>query len=56
MLEKMGTLDRVLLVPPDFTRYPSGSGEITCRLYRKLAPKSSVTIMPALGTHRPDDR
>lgn len=53
MLEKMGRLDRVLLVPPDFTRYPSGSGEIACHLYRKLAQKSSVTIMPALGTHRP---
>jgi nickel-dependent lactate racemase len=53
MLEKMGRLDRVLLVPPDFTRYPSGSGEITCQLYQKLARRSSVTVMPALGTHRP---
>ena len=53
MLEKMDGLDRVLLVPPDFTRYPSGSGEITCQLYRKLARRSSVMIMPALGTHRP---
>ncbi len=53
MLEKMGPLGRVLLLPPDFTRYPSGAGEITSLLYRKLAPKSSVTIMPALGTHRP---
>jgi nickel-dependent lactate racemase len=53
MVGQMGKLDRVLIVPPDFTRYPSGAGEITCRLYQNLAPKSSVTIMPALGTHRP---
>lgn len=53
MLAKMGPLGRVLLLPPDFTRYPSGAGEITGLLYRKLARKSSVTIMPALGTHRP---
>ncbi len=53
MLGKMGPLGRVLLLPPDFTRYPSGAGEITSLLYRKLAAKSSVTIMPALGTHRP---
>lgn len=53
MLEKMDRLERVLLLPPDFTRYPSGAGEITCLLYRRLAPKSSVMIMPAVGTHRP---
>jgi hypothetical protein len=32
MVGQMGKLDRVLIVPPDFTRYPSGAGEITCRL------------------------
>jgi nickel-dependent lactate racemase len=53
MLGKMGRPGRVLLVPPDFTRYPSGAGAITCRLYEKLAPAADVTIAPALGTHRP---
>jgi nickel-dependent lactate racemase len=53
MLARMGRLDRVLLVPPDFTRYPSGAGEIACLLYQKLARRSLVSIMPALGTHRP---
>jgi nickel-dependent lactate racemase len=53
MLEKMGRLERVLLVPPDFTRFASAAGEITCGLYDRLSRKSAVTIMPALGTHRP---
>jgi nickel-dependent lactate racemase len=53
MLEKMGQPLRVLLVPPDFTRYASGAGAITCRLYQKLAPVAAITIAPALGTHRP---
>jgi nickel-dependent lactate racemase len=53
MLGKMGRPGRVLLVPPDFTRFISGAGEITCRLYRKLAPVADVAIAPALGTHRP---
>ncbi|OGD22430.1 MAG: hypothetical protein A2W03_01575 [Candidatus Aminicenantes bacterium RBG_16_63_16] len=53
MLEKLGRPRRVLLVPPDFTRFISGAGAITCRLYQKLAPAAEVTIAPALGTHRP---
>jgi len=53
MLGKLGRPGRVLLVPPDFTRYISGAGEIACRLYQKLAPVADVTVAPALGTHRP---
>ena len=53
MVERMGRPGRVLLVPPDFTRYPSGAGEITCRLYQKFSRDSHVRIIPALGTHRP---
>lgn len=53
MLGRMGRLRRVLLVPPDFTRYPSGAGAITSSLYRKLAPEAAVTVAPALGTHSP---
>jgi len=53
MVEKMGSLDRVLLVPPDFTRYHSGAGELTVMLYEKLQSGSHVEILPALGTHVP---
>ena len=46
-------LKKVLLIPPDFTRYHSGAGVITQILYRMLAPDCQVDIMPALGTHLP---
>jgi nickel-dependent lactate racemase len=53
MLESLGPLHRVLLLPPDITRLHSGSGEIAAILYQRLAPKADVTIMPAAGTHLP---
>lgn len=46
-------LKKVLLVPPDFTRFHSGAGVITQILYGMLAPECQVDIMPALGTHLP---
>ena len=53
MLEKLGNLSRVLILPPDFTRYHSYAGEITCMLYQKLKGSSYMEIMPTLGTHLP---
>lgn len=53
MLKKLGNLKRVLILPPDFTRYHSYAGEITCMLYSKLKNSSYIEIMPALGTHLP---
>jgi nickel-dependent lactate racemase len=53
MLEKLGNLNRVLILPPDFTRYHSYAGEITCMLYQKLKGGSYIEIMPTLGTHLP---
>ncbi len=44
---------RVLLLPPDFTRFNSGAGELTAFFYEALAPAVQVDIMPALGTHVP---
>lgn len=44
---------RVLILPPDFTRYPSMAGMITRLLFYKLEPKVYVEILPATGTHRP---
>lgn len=45
------SLRKVLLIPPDFTRYHSGAGRITACLYQMLSPDCEVDIMPALGTH-----
>jgi nickel-dependent lactate racemase len=53
MLEKLGNLSRVLILPPDFTRYHSYAGEITSMLYSKLKNTSYIEIMPTLGTHLP---
>ncbi len=54
MLESLQPLRRVLLLPPDFTRYHSGAGELTVLLYQKLQTLgATVEIMPALGTHVP---
>lgn len=45
-------LKKVLLIPPDFTRYHSNAGLITNFYYHYcLNNNISVDIMPALGTH-----
>ncbi|MBN1669812.1 MAG: DUF2088 domain-containing protein [Kiritimatiellae bacterium] len=46
-------LKKVLLIPPDFTRFHSDAGTLTCQLYEMLAAGSAVDILPAIGTHRP---
>lgn len=56
MLSAMGKLDRVLILPPDFTRRRSGAGELTVQLYERLRQRACVEIMPALGTHAPMTR
>jgi nickel-dependent lactate racemase len=54
LLKSLGPLKRVLLVPPDFTRFHSGSGELTVMLYTRLAERGAeIEILPALGTHVP---
>ena len=42
---------RVLLVPPDFTRFNSYAGPITAMVYDMLADSCHIDIIPALGTH-----
>ena len=50
-------LRRVLILPPDFTRYHSGAGFITNVYYHTLRESGvQVDIMPALGTHMPVSR
>mgnify|MGYP001207581063 CR=1 FL=1 len=45
--------EKVLLIPPDFTRMHSGGGRITALYYEMLRDRCHVDIMPALGTHEP---
>lgn len=46
------TLRRVLLIPPDFTRFHSNAGFITNVYYHALTDRGvQVDILPALGTH-----
>lgn len=48
------TPKRVLLVPPDFTRFHSNAGFLTNAYYHMLKARGAeVDILPALGTHRP---
>ena len=46
-------LQKVLILPPDFTRMYSGAGKITAIYYDLLKDTCQVDIMPALGTHVP---
>jgi nickel-dependent lactate racemase len=47
-------LKKVLLLPPDFTRYHSNAGLITNFYYHYFTDRNiQVDIMPALGTHDP---
>jgi len=49
-LDKIGPVKKVLVIPPDFTRFHSHAGLITGFIYEYL--KESLTdILPALGTH-----
>ena len=46
--------NRVLLIPPDFTRYYSNAGLITNIYYHILTAQGcEVDILPALGSHFP---
>lgn len=51
-LAKMGEKKKVLAVPPDYTRLPSRSGELTEFAWQYYGDKLT-DILPALGTHTP---
>jgi nickel-dependent lactate racemase len=51
-LVKLGTRKKVLVIPPDFTRFHSRAGDITSLLY-KYYKENLKDILPALGTHKP---
>lgn len=50
--EKIGAKQKVLAIPPDFTRFHSRAGEITNFAYHYYGEKLT-DILPALGTHNP---
>jgi len=44
---------KVLLLPPDVTRYHSGAGQLTEMIYKLLPRDCKVDVMPTLGQHVP---
>ena len=50
VLEKLGHRERVVAVPPDFTRFHSHAGLLTRLTYEFYGPHL-VDVMPAVGTH-----
>jgi nickel-dependent lactate racemase len=49
--DRLGSLKKVLLLPPDITRANSYAGIITSIYYKLLKDRCHIDIMPALGTH-----
>lgn len=50
--ERLGDRRRVIALPPDFTRYNSRGGLLTCMTYDHFGDRLT-DVMPALGTHVP---
>jgi nickel-dependent lactate racemase len=44
---------KILVLAPDFTRFHSGSGELTSILYEQVGAGCRVDVLPTLGTHVP---
>jgi len=51
-LDQIGARQRVLVVPPDFTRYHSHAGVLTKLIYDYFGDRLT-DVLPALGTHTP---
>ncbi len=51
-LVKLGDRKKILVVPPDFTRFHSRAGDLTTLIYKYYKDKLK-DILPALGTHAP---
>ena len=51
-IEKIGKdLKKILIIPPDITRFNSNAGELTAIIYEMLCKQAEIDILPALGTH-----
>lgn len=46
-------IKKVLLLPPDITRYHSGAGKLTNMLYHILGDECEIYVIPTLGQHVP---
>ncbi|MDP4289663.1 MAG: lactate racemase domain-containing protein [Bacteroidota bacterium] len=51
-LDKLGKRDKVLALPPDYTRLPSRAGELTEFAWEYYGERLT-DVLPALGTHSP---
>ena len=51
-LDKLGPRRRVIALPPDFTRFHSRAGELTCLAWDYYGAHMT-DVLPALGTHKP---
>ena len=51
-LDRLGPRQRVLVVPPDFTRFHSQAGRLTRLVHDYFGPRLK-DVLPALGTHTP---
>ena len=49
---KMGKRHKVLVIPPDYTRFPSRAGELTEFTWEYYG-EGLTDVLPALGTHSP---
>jgi nickel-dependent lactate racemase len=52
VLEQLGPRSRVIAVPPDYSRFHSRAGTLTCLAHEQLGDRL-VDVLPALGTHHP---
>jgi nickel-dependent lactate racemase len=50
VFDELGPRHRVLAVPPDYSRFASRAGELTCMAHDYFGAKL-VDVLPALGTH-----
>ena len=51
-LDKLGKRNKVLVIPPDYTRFPSRAGELT-EFAWEYYDENLTDVLPALGTHTP---
>ncbi|PID59098.1 D-mannonate epimerase [candidate division KSB3 bacterium] len=52
IIEQLGTVPkRVLLLPPDMSRFHSDAGNLIQIIYTYFSPETQIDIMPAIGTH-----
>lgn len=51
-LTKIGSKNKVLVIPPDYTRFHSKAGELTSFIY-EYYKEALQDVLPALGTHFP---